>query len=98
MSGWKQFGYDFNELYKQDIEKGTMKEGALIMTDYWFPAAHLDYYVAHGQRDQPDGGRAFYGISIIMPGLTGTALRWCLARMPIILRSPIILILLLCLL
>ncbi len=49
MSGWKQFGHDFNELYKQDIAKGTMKEGVLIMTDYWFPAAHLDYYVAHGR-------------------------------------------------
>lgn len=47
MSGWKQFGQDFNGLYKQDMAAGTMKEGAVIITDYWFPAAHLDYYVAH---------------------------------------------------
>lgn len=47
MSGWKQFGKDFNQLRQQDAKDGVMKEGAFILTDYWFPAAHLDYYVAH---------------------------------------------------
>jgi 4-amino-4-deoxy-L-arabinose transferase-like glycosyltransferase len=46
MSGWKQFGNDFNKLYKQDTETGIMKPGAFLISDYWFPAAHLDYYVA----------------------------------------------------
>ncbi|NII23893.1 glycosyltransferase family 39 protein [Pseudoflavitalea sp. X16] len=46
MSGWKQFGQDFNRLYQQDIAAGTMKRDAFMMADYWFPAAHLDYYVA----------------------------------------------------
>lgn len=50
MSGWKVFGNDFHALYKQDIVSGKMKEGALIMADYWFPAAHLDYYVAYPAR------------------------------------------------
>jgi 4-amino-4-deoxy-L-arabinose transferase-like glycosyltransferase len=47
MSGWKQFGKDFNRLYQEDVANGKMTSGAFIMADYWFPAAHLDYYVAH---------------------------------------------------
>ena len=47
MSGWKQFGQNFNHLYKQDVITGKMSPDAFIMADYWFPAAHLDYYVAH---------------------------------------------------
>lgn len=47
MSGWKQFGKDFNRLYQEDAVSGKMTAGAFIMADYWFPAAHLDYYVAH---------------------------------------------------
>ncbi|WP_315820173.1 hypothetical protein [Paraflavitalea speifideaquila] len=46
MSGWKEFGSDFNALYKQDSAMGRMKSGAFLISDYWFPAAHLDYYVA----------------------------------------------------
>jgi len=46
MNGWKQFFYKFDSLYKSDISTGAMKENALIISDYWFPAAHLDYYIA----------------------------------------------------
>ncbi len=47
MSGWKQFGQDFNRLYQEDAASGEMTSGAFVIADYWFPAAHLDYYVAH---------------------------------------------------
>jgi len=46
MNGWKQFSNKFDSLYKSDISTGAMKENALIISDYWFPAAHLDYYIA----------------------------------------------------
>lgn len=45
-SGWKQFGKDFNELYRNDIKQREMKPGAFVLSNYWFPAAHLDWYVA----------------------------------------------------
>jgi 4-amino-4-deoxy-L-arabinose transferase-like glycosyltransferase len=50
MSGWKQFSKDFDQLYQQDAAGRIMKPGAFILTDYWFPAAHLDYYVTRTVR------------------------------------------------
>jgi hypothetical protein len=46
MSGWEGFAQDFDSLYRQDVKAGIMRQGAFMTTDYWFPAAHLDYYVA----------------------------------------------------
>lgn len=46
MSGWKQFGNDFKKVYQSDIATGQMRRNATIIADYWFPAAHLDHYVA----------------------------------------------------
>jgi 4-amino-4-deoxy-L-arabinose transferase-like glycosyltransferase len=46
MNGWEQFAGKFDSLYKSDVSKGLMKENAMIISDYWFPAAHLDYYLA----------------------------------------------------
>ncbi len=46
MSGWEKFEAEFNTLYKQDTASGQIKKDVSIITDYWFPAAHLDYYVA----------------------------------------------------
>ncbi|PWT78744.1 MAG: hypothetical protein C5B59_01150 [Bacteroidetes bacterium] len=46
MSGWDKFAIQFDSLYRDDVAKGKMKEGAFILSDYWFPAAHLDYYLA----------------------------------------------------
>ncbi len=46
MSGWKDFSRKFDSLYLSDMHSGIMKPGATIISDYWFPAAHLDYYVA----------------------------------------------------
>ena len=46
MNGFKKFGVQFDSLYKRDIAEGRMKKAAFILSDGWFPAAHLDYYVA----------------------------------------------------
>ena len=46
MSGWKQFALDFDSLYRSDISYGRMKPGSVILSDYWFPAGHLDHYCA----------------------------------------------------
>jgi Dolichyl-phosphate-mannose-protein mannosyltransferase len=44
MNGWKKFASDFDLLYQADISAGIMKPGAVIISDYWFPAGHLDHY------------------------------------------------------
>ena len=46
MSGFRNMGSQFDSLYKKDIAEGSMKKGAFILSDFWFPAAHLDYYAA----------------------------------------------------
>jgi len=46
LSGFEQFGKDFDSLYLADQKSGIMKPGSFLMSDYWFPAAHMDYYVA----------------------------------------------------
>lgn len=45
MSGWKNFGKDFEKFYKEDSIHSNNKP-RFIFSNYWFPAAHLDYYVA----------------------------------------------------
>ncbi len=46
MNGWKQFSAKFDSLYQSDKHNGLMKTHSFMISDYWFPAAHLDYYVA----------------------------------------------------
>ncbi len=46
MNGWKKFAFDFDTLYQADIQSGKMQSGAVIISDYWFPAGHLDHYCA----------------------------------------------------
>jgi len=46
MSGWKKFASQFDSLYRSDQQDGRMNKQAIILSDYWFPAAHLDYYYA----------------------------------------------------
>ncbi len=46
MNGWKKFAIEFDTLYRTDIRTGIMKPGAIIISDYWFPAGHLDHYFA----------------------------------------------------
>ena len=50
LSGFRQFGNEFDSIYRLDEKQNVMKRGAFLLGDYWFPAAHLDYYVA-----QPNG-------------------------------------------
>lgn len=45
MSGWKNFGKDFSNFYKEDNNRLNSKP-RFIFSNYWFPAAHLDFYVA----------------------------------------------------
>ena len=45
--GWKNFELQFRKLLTADIRDKEMKPGAVLISDKWFPAAHLDYYVAH---------------------------------------------------
>jgi hypothetical protein len=44
MNGWHQFALRFDSVYQADIAFGRMKSNAIIVSDYWFPAAHLDHY------------------------------------------------------
>ncbi len=46
MSGWESFAEDFRQIAKEDQHSGRMKGPVTILADYWFPSAHLDYYVA----------------------------------------------------
>lgn len=45
-SGWKEFNKDFKNIYDADAKHNRMKKNAFLITDYWFPAAHIDWYVA----------------------------------------------------
>jgi hypothetical protein len=46
MIGWKEFGKNFQHQVQVDVLSGTMKKDAVIISDKWFPAAHIDQYVA----------------------------------------------------
>ncbi|MBS1599368.1 MAG: glycosyltransferase family 39 protein [Bacteroidetes bacterium] len=46
MTGWEKFSSEFDSLYRDDATKGTMQKNAMLIADNWFPAAHLDYYLA----------------------------------------------------
>lgn len=43
MSGWSAFGKDFAAMYRKDPATAHPR---FIFNNYWFPAAHLDFYVA----------------------------------------------------
>jgi hypothetical protein len=47
MFGWKGFGGLFNHLYMNDLTNGIMKKNAVIISNKWFPASDIDYYVAY---------------------------------------------------
>lgn len=46
MYGWKQLGYKFSQIVDADFYKKNMNADAPIISNKWFPAAHIDYYVA----------------------------------------------------
>lgn len=46
MYGWKQLEKPFAEIKEKAESKGMIQENAPLISHRWFPAAHLDYYVA----------------------------------------------------
>jgi len=44
--GWKQAGIKIDSLYKRDIAQHIMPSDAPIIVNKWFPAAHIDFYIA----------------------------------------------------
>lgn len=46
MSGWRDFEKHFSQLRDQDLATGKMPMDAPIIATRWFPAAHLDFYIA----------------------------------------------------
>ena len=55
MFGWKYTGGKFDSLYKQDIIHKLMPPGAPIIVSKWFPAAHIDFYIASLTKQQTIG-------------------------------------------
>ena len=46
MYGWTKLKAGFEKIYQQDTSAGIIKPGAFLISNKWFPAAHLDHYVA----------------------------------------------------
>lgn len=46
MYGWNDLEINFARMVKADLESGIMKNDAVIISNKWFPASHIDYYVA----------------------------------------------------
>jgi hypothetical protein len=46
MYGWNSLKPAFEKILLSDIQSGKMKSDAVIISNNWFPAAHLDFYVA----------------------------------------------------
>jgi hypothetical protein len=44
LCGWRKFGTELDSLFQSDAAAGIEKPGAVIVSDYWFPAGHLDHY------------------------------------------------------
>lgn len=45
--GWNNFETQFKKLKSEDIEDKEMRSGSVLLSNKWFPAGHLDYYVAY---------------------------------------------------
>ena len=46
MYGWKKIGEQTDSLFKSDVKNQLMPSNARILVSKWFPAAHIDFYVA----------------------------------------------------
>jgi hypothetical protein len=44
--GWNELKMKFRTIAEKDLKNGTMKKDAVIVCNKWFPAAHIDHYVA----------------------------------------------------
>jgi Dolichyl-phosphate-mannose-protein mannosyltransferase len=46
MYGWDQIADRFSEVSKREEANGTMPKGANLVSNKWFPGAHIDFYIA----------------------------------------------------
>jgi Dolichyl-phosphate-mannose-protein mannosyltransferase len=46
MYGWKKLRPALQQIMQQDKQTGNMKKDAVFISNKWFPAAHIDYYIA----------------------------------------------------
>jgi 4-amino-4-deoxy-L-arabinose transferase-like glycosyltransferase len=46
MYGWKKAGALIDSIYKRDVAQNAMPADAPIIVNKWFPAAHIDFYIA----------------------------------------------------
>lgn len=46
MYGWGDLKTQFKKIAEADIKRGTMKKEAVIISNKWFPASHIDFYAA----------------------------------------------------
>lgn len=46
MYGWKNLRSSIEKIIRKDEEAGLMKKDAVIISNKWFPASHIDYYIA----------------------------------------------------
>lgn len=46
MYGWEQIADGFEDILNDDISAGIIDDEVILISKKWFPAAHLDYYVA----------------------------------------------------
>jgi hypothetical protein len=46
MYGWNNLKKEVGQILQQDLQAGTMAKDAVIISNKWFPAAHIDYYIA----------------------------------------------------
>lgn len=47
MYGWKKFATSFDSIYYSTHLKKEVSNHTIIVANKWFPAAHIDFYVAH---------------------------------------------------
>lgn len=55
MYGWKEAGLKIDSLIKADVTQQAMKPKAPILINKWFPAAHIDFYIASVSGQQTYG-------------------------------------------
>jgi hypothetical protein len=48
--GWKQVGKAFEKISSREEAAHSMRPGADLISNKWFPGAHIDFYVAHPQK------------------------------------------------
>jgi len=45
--GYKQAGEEFKNIFKRDVDNGSMPKNSILIGSKWFPLANFDYYAAY---------------------------------------------------